>query len=174
MPECKRCCVFYRSGSYYSHRRSDTHRDTLAHNQDRFGALTVRCKICEEPYPTGGYSEHAQWEQHVRLTKAGSRRLLRGIALATYANRLRRISAAVMSGVTMAEVGRQFGITKQRVHQIAKDARIKKPIYVRRIPATRCYLCDEAFTSWSDHAIGPEHIRRRDEIGNFIRKYRPS
>jgi len=39
--------------------------------------------------------------------------------LAKWRRRKKRIKALIASGKTKAEVGRMFGISKQRVHQIA-------------------------------------------------------
>lgn len=134
---CRHCGMWYRKGYYSSHRVTQQHLDMLTGHYARY-ASQVMCNICGDTYEGGRYNVHARTPEHVALLKKERFKASRNAALAERAKRDADIIKRLSVGESPTDIGRFYGITRQRVHQIRNTV----PKYVSTSLSV-CFVCGD-------------------------------
>ena len=121
------------------------------------------CKVCQGLYPPGGYYLHKRTPTHVeaylRPGRRAERRALGHFDRITRHERNDAIVAAVKSGRPIRDVAAEYGLTFQRVSQIARREGVG-----HEPRAYRCFICDTGYRKWADHVATTAHDANAAEL----------
>lgn len=176
MRTCKHCSIQYRPGTYYSHRRSEQHLETLKPRVARYSTGFATCELCRMRYPAGDYHTHAEDEEHLVKTQEGRHRADQKRASTFTNSRRLTIAQALEGGLSYGQAGKLTGITRQRVQQIAKTMGISHPRSRPKIgEIRRCFVCSGTYEpdKWMDHESDPSHQKAVKGLTTWLQRFRP-
>jgi hypothetical protein len=165
---CRICGGLFDEGFYAQHRVLPEHLTLITHRQGRYGGPTVFCDRCGEPYPPGTYGNHRLSDTHLANTKWGTRALERMEGMKQMARRDAFILSRLRLGDSYGELAKELGISRQRVHQIAKSNNATSIRTAGKAPvvtvAKTCFYDGKLYTEWSKHVTTIHHQTAVAEI----------